>query len=526
VSGFEPSDLLAGPWLLVLLPLALRVLAVRGVEPERPRLAVDLSLALGVGLGAALLSTALLSKAITQYFPLSAADFDHYCQLVAQIAAGDPLPSSGVRLPPPAWLPAALVAPLGLIDALAVQSFLALSLTCAALYLWGLALHGRLAGVCAAVLVGAVGPVGFLARDVSFYPVVVASSTLLAASVAASFRFRGLWAPALAGLAAAAVLLADVRGVLFAGPLVALGLLVAVIRARHWKLGLVRIALLIAPVVASWFIARAVVPPQLTGLERQAVLYADQAVRDAGLSPDLLAREHAESESQQGFVWGLSSPARIPAVLDFSSRLLDVIPLEVSYSERNVQLRRRHLLPWLWPGLGALALSVLALVQRPWRLMALVTTAAPFGSMLWATGQVLPQERHLATGLVLLPLLMGLAVAALHQGGPPPPPPSGEAERPRFILRGVLLAAIVAGMLGHPHSWLEHEASWRHGIVQSEPRTLLQQIRDGQPQRRDRCTDTMSLHREQPWWPSRLYPRARRVLDGQDTISPRIYAEE
>jgi hypothetical protein len=525
VNGLEQVDWAAGPWLLLLLPLALRVLAVRGLEPEQPRVSVDLPLALGVGLGAALLSTALLSKAITQYYPLSAADFDHYCQLVAQIAAGDELPSSGVRLPPPAWLPAALVEPLGLIDALAVQSFLALTIIGAALYLWGLALHGRLAGVAAAVLAGAVGPVGFLARDVSFYPVVVASSVLLAASVAASFRFRGAWAPALAGLAAAAALLSDVRGVLFAGPLVALGLLVAVMRARHWKLGLVRIALLIAPVVASWFIARAVVPPQLTGLERQAVLYADQAVRDAGLSPAILAREHAESESQQGFVWGLSSPADIPAVLDFSSRLLDAIPLEVSYSQRNEQLRRRHLRPWLVPGLVALALATIGLVRRPWRLMALVTTAAPFGSMLWATGQVLPQERHLATGLALLPLLLGLSVAVLHQGRPPPVPGAEQAERPRFILRGVLVAGIVAAMLGHPRTWLGHEAPWRHGIVQSEPRTILQQIHLDRDRPRNRCTDTLSLHREQAWWPSRFYPRARLILDGEDSLSPRIYAD-
>jgi hypothetical protein len=509
----------AGPWLLLLIPLVLR--ALPWGRPGAPRALswrLDLPLGLGAGLGVALLSTALLSVHLTEYYPLSAADFDHYCELVARVAAGEALPSPGVRLPPPAWLPAALSGTLGLIDGLALQSFLALVATCGGLYLWGLAVHGRTAGLCAALLVGTVGPVGFLARDISFYPVVVGSSVLLAAAVAASLRFRALWPPLLAGLAAAVTLLADVRGVLFAAPLVGLGLAAALARGRGWRGRSLRVVLLLVPVVASWFVAAAVVPEQTIGLERQAVLYADQAVRDAGGSPHILARQQAETQRHPGFVWGVSAPADLPGTFLFSSRLLQGIPAEVRDSPQNVQHRQRHLMPWALPALLAFAVALSGLARRPWRLAALVLSAAPFASMLWATGQVLPQERHLATGLAVLPLLLGVGVAVLAEG--PPRRPSGDGGWPPWPWkRALLLVALLVAMLGAPPSWLDHQAGWRRGIVQSEPRTMLQRVHEGGAGA-ERCSQALGEHRDEPWWPSRLYPRARMVIDGTDPWAP------
>ena len=509
----------AGPWLLVLIPLALRALPWgRPGAPRPPSWRVDLPLALGAGFVVALLSTALLSVHLTEYYPVSAADFDHYCELVARVAAGDALPSPGVRLPPPAWLPAALGGSLGLIDGLAVQSFLALVAVCAGLYLWGLAVHGRAAGLCAALLAGTVGPVGFLARDLSFYPVVVGSSVLLAAGVAASLRFRALWPPALAGLAAMVALLADVRGVLFAAPLVALGLAAALIRGHGWRGRGLRAGLLLAPVVVSWFVAAAVVPPGTVGLERQAVLYADQAVRDAGGSARVLGRELAETQQATGFVWGVSAPTELPGTFLFSSRLLRQIPREVRNSHQNSRHRVRHLLPWALPALLAFSVALAGLARRPWRLAALVLTAAPFASMLWATGQVLPQERHLATGLAVLPLLLGLGVAVIAEGVPTASSSGGDSG-PWPWKRALLLTGLLAAMLGLPPSWLDHESGWRRGIVQSEPRTMLQRVHEGGVGK-DHCSQALGERRDQPWWPSRLYPRARRILDGTDPWAP------
>lgn len=508
----------AGPWLLLLIPLALR--ALPWVRPGAPRPAdwrVDLPLGLGAALTAATLSTALLSVHLTEYYPLSAADFDHYCELVARVAAGDALPSPGVRLPPPAWLPAALSGGLGLIDGLALQSFLALVATCGGLYLWGLAVHGRTAGLCAALLAGTVGPVGFLARDLSFYPVVVGSSVLLAAAVAASLRFRVAWPSSLAGLAAAVVLLADVRGVLFAVPLVSLGLVAALVRGRGWRGCGLRVGLLLLPVVASWFVAAAVVPEQTVGLERQAVLYADQGVRDAGGSPGLLASEQAETQRDTGFVWGVAPIRDLPGTFLFSSRLLGRIPPDLRDSPQNRQLRQRHLLPWALPALLAFAVALVGLARRPWRLAALVLCAAPFASMLWATGQVLPQERHLATGLAVLPLLLGVGVAVLAEGAPGAANPGGGGPWP--WRRALLLVGLLVAMLGLPPSWLDHQAGWRRGIVQSEPRTLLQRVFTEGPGP-DHCSQALGERREEPWWPSRLYPRARMVLDGTDPWAP------
>mgnify|MGYP007066194142 FL=1 len=468
----------------------------------------------------ALLCTALLSQALTEYFPLSAADFDHYCGLVGRVAEGNLQSEPGVRMPAPAWLPAAASHSLGLIDGLALQSFLALVATCAGLYLWGLTLRGRLAGTLAALLAGTIGPLAFLARDLSFYPVVVAGSVVLAAAVVASVRFRGVGPSALAGVAAAVLLLADVRGVLFAAPLVGVGLAFAVLRARRWPAALLRVGLLAAPVVASWFIAHAVVPAQLTGLEAQAVMYADQALRNAGESPDLLAREQAATRHSPGFVWGHASPTALPGAFLFLGRLTDRVPPAARDSQQNVELRARHLVPWAAPGLIALAICLVGLARKPWRLVALGLCAAPFLGMLWATGQVLPQERHLATGLAVLPVLLGVAAAVLAEATPPVD--AGSARPPGVLSwrQALLVGAIAAAMLGLPPSWLDYQAGWRKGIVQSEPRTLLQRVKDHRSIPSNPCTRALGQGVADPWWPSRLYPRARRVLDGSDTWAP------
>ena len=519
----DSSALWAQPWPLLVLPLALRLIPWRRSDPEgAPRWQLDLPVALVLAVGVALLSTAVLSVHLTEYFPLSAADFDHYCDLVARVAVGDTHDYVGQRLPPPAWLPAALSSWLGLIDGLALQSFLALTATCAGLYLWGLSLHGRTAGLCAALLAGTVGPVAFLARDVSFYPVVVAASVVSAAAVAACLRFRTAWPALLAGLAAAVALLSDVRGVLFAVPLVLVGMAASAVRGKGWQSASLRVGLLLAPVVASWFVARAVVPAQTVGLERQALLYADQAVRDAGGSSEILSPQFVQTQVHTGFVWGHTPLTKLPDTFLFSRGLLASIPPDVRDSPQNRSMRERHLQPWLVPGLVAGILALLGLARRRWRLMALLVSAAPFVSMLWATGQVLPQERHLATGLAVIPLLLGLGVAVLAEGSPSPSGSLAGGTRGGAFpwRRWVLFAALVSVMLGFPPSWLGFEAGWRKGIVQSEPRTILQHVSDGKTRGEGHCTQALEQHRHEHWWPSRLYPRAARVLDGSDAWAP------
>ena len=522
MTQIHSSGLWAAPWLLLVLPLLLRALPWgRGEAEWAPSWRIDLPLALVVSVAMAALCSAELSLPLTEYFPISSSDFDQYCELTARVAEGDMIDYRGVRMTAPAWLPAMASRHLGLIDGLALQSFLALVVVCGGLYLWGLALHSRLAGLCAALLVGSVGPMAFLARDLSFYPVVVAGSVALAAAVTASARFRGAWPALLVGLSACGLLLSDVRGVLFAAPLVGLGLLFALVRARTWKGALVRLGLVFFPVLLSWFVAGAVVPQGTTGLERQAVMYADQAVANAGGSPSLLAQQRNTTLHDSGFVWGHRSIAALPGTFLFLRQLTDRIPAEVRGSEQNQRLRARHLRPWAVPGVVALCLCLTGLGRRPWRLLSLVLSAAPFLAMLWATGQVLPQERHLATALAVLPLIMGVAVAVLAEGAPSLGP-RADAPARRWLpwRRALLLGAVLAGMMGWPPTWLGHWAGWRQGIVQSEPRTMLQQLSRGQSLGDSHCVRALERDMDQPWWPSRFYPRAHRVLDGSDPWAP------
>lgn len=519
MTQIHTSGLWAAPWLLLVLPLLLRALPWgRGALERPPAWRVDLPLGAAAAVVVALSSTMFLSHPLTEYFPLSAADFGQYCELVARVAVGDVEQHTGVRMPGPAVLPAALIPWVGLIDGLAIQSFLALVATCGGLYLWGLVLHGRLAGLCTVVLVGGILPLAFLSRDLSFYPVVVASSVVSAAGVASMVRFRGPSSAALTGLAVAVLLLTDVRGVLFAAPLLALSLLFSVVRARAWRFALVRLALVLAPVVASWFVARAVVPSGLTGLQMQAVMYADQAVHNAGEDSGILAPLKARAEREPGFVWGHRSPIELAATFGFLRELTARIPPAVRDSEQNRRMRADHLTPWVLPGMVSLVICVLGLWRQRWRLAALLLCIGPFLSMLWATGQVLPQERHLATGLAVLPLLMGIAVAVLagaHAGsGGGDSAPAPRSHPWRYVL---LVGAIAAALCGLPPTWLGHRAGWRRGIVQSEPRTVLQAVHDGGRDGGEHCSEALARGRADPHWPSRLYPRARRVLDGSDT---------
>ncbi len=498
----------AGPWLLLLLPLAGRLIPRGAQLGERAwSWRLDPALSLALGLGIALLSTAVLVRPSTWFFPLSAADFEHYCGLVARCAAGELDGYEGVRMVAPAWLPSSLMPWLTLLDAMAVQSVLALAACGSALYLWGLAVHGRTAGIAAAIAMGAVGPVAFLGRDLSFYPVMVGCSAVLAAGTAAMLRFRG-WAPALlAGVGGATLLLSDVRGMLFAAPLLALAFVACPLRARSAKQAALRLLVLATPLVASWVLAHATVPAATVGLERQAYMYAEQAVRDVGGAADWLGDEAPE----QGFLWGHDTPLAVPGALWRLQSLSRSVPAAVVEHWDGERIWTRQVWPWAVPACLAALICLAGLARRPGRLAALLLTLAPFAALLAAALRVLPQDRHLSLCYVGLPLLLGVAVAILAEGSPP----EVEAESPEQLpwRRLVLAAFLTSALVGVPPSWLAHRAAWRHEMVQAEPRTILGRVaREGAVESEPCSALLREQWREHPHWPSRLFPRAGRIV--------------
>ncbi len=469
---------------------------------------MDVPLALGMGIGVAMLSTAVLVLPSTSYFPLSAADFEHYCELVARCVVGATADYQGVRMVPPAWLPAWLMRWFTLIDAMAVQSFLALALCGASLYVWGLAIHGRMAGMASVLLLGAVGPVAFLGRDLSFYPVMIACSAVLAAGTAGLLRFRGVGPALMASFGGGAVLLADVRGVLFAAPLLLVAAGACALRSRGWRSALARLGLLCIPVLASWLLAHATVPAATVGLERQAYMYADQAVRDVGGEGDWLGDGGPDS----GFVWGHSTPLDVPGTLWRLQGLSRSVPSIVVDHPDSGRVWERQLLPWSAPAAISLLVCLVGLARRPWRLVALLVTLAPFAVLLASALRVLPQDRHLAISFMGLPLLLGVAVAVLAGSRSKVGEP-GQARG--FPFRSAIVcAALLAALVGLPPSWLAHRAAWRHEMVQSEPRSILGRVARQGPLGPDHCSHALNdQRRDHPHWPSWLFPRAGTIVE-------------
>jgi hypothetical protein len=502
----------SAPWLLLLLPLLVRWLPLRGEPQEqRWRWTIDLPLAAVLGLGLTLCFSAFMVHPLPDTFPVSASDFDHYCEMVARVADGSAHEYYSPRFPPPAWLPASVSPALGIIDGLALQSFLALSLTLASLYLWGLAVHGRAAGIMAAGLAAAVVPLVFLVRDLTFYSVLVAGVAAMGASLALAVRLRGVGACLALGLACGATLLADVRAPIYVGPVVVLGALVALLRGRGWGGRGLRLLVLVAPLLLSWFVAHRVVSPDTTGLEQQAVMYLEHAVREAGGRPDW--RQMAMDEILDGpsFLWGQSSPTALPEAALRLQRLSASLPAALSRAPNAQVLRSEYVVPWGLPALVALLVVVALERRRPWRLVALAGGTLPCLLMLYSVFSALPQERHLASALLPVPLLFGVFLARATQRGKAGGFGGGPGRWPWRSMLLLLLLALV--LLGVPGSWLSPTVRWRRNVVQTEPRATLQAILDGTPRRSDHCTWALTRDAQQPGWPSRFYPAARVILD-------------
>ena len=203
---------------------------------------LDWALALLLGLFIAPLAVAWLAPfTAPSTRALGSPDFGEYCWHVG-LYVFDAIHEWGVNRSKLAGLPAGLLAPtLGVLDSLLVSAIASHAVIIASVYIWARALHGRSAGVAAALLLGAVGPLSVIGRMVTFYPEVTAGLALASAGAACALRWRTPFTIALASLGAGIALLIDVRGLLWALPAVGLALLAVLIGPRgrwwgiHWR---------------------------------------------------------------------------------------------------------------------------------------------------------------------------------------------------------------------------------------------------------------------------------------------------
>ena len=465
--------------LLIVLPLLLRLIPWRRPDSggaawpngERWRTLPELGLGLLCGLLFLALSTLWMADFHVTNYPVLTSDFSEYCASVAAARDGDWMAYSNNRSRL-AGLPSGVLArSLGIVDGLAYSAAISAALVGAGLYFWGRALHSRLAGVAVVLLALTIGPVTLIPRTLSYYPVITAAFLWSVVGPAVALRFRTLPAVALAGLTTGLVLLVDVRGLIWALPALGLSLLAAVApRAwRSWK-GWAWVPLRIGAVLGLLFYSNiwgsVAFAPGAVSLEAQ--LWGFQMDRVHNLSLD-----YQPEKLLTHYKWGHSDPWKIPETLRGTAKLASELPEVARQTPITVSSREAHVEPWRAPIVGALMIAAVALVRRPWCLIAL-SGLLPMAVTLKNASDYLVYPRYLQAPMLMFALLMGVAFVALAFDPVPKrsPEPSEPTERSgvgRYQWRiwarpaaAVLMALLLA--LGAIPSFLSPLASWRSAV--------------------------------------------------------------
>ncbi|MEY3209950.1 MAG: hypothetical protein RIT28_431, partial [Pseudomonadota bacterium] len=251
--------------------LALRALPTARGEEDAWRWRLDGPLLLGAGLVSGALQSTWLAGFASAGGQLATSDFGDWCAAVATVAEGDAARYPAHR----ARLTAELLAPLarrvGVADAILWGATISGGALASALYLWGRALHGRVAGLAASAFVGAVPPVLLLSRTASFYPEATALFAWGMALATAAARWPKARTLLGAGIGLGLCLLVELRGLIWALPglgVAGLGLLLGPWRPA-WSAPLRLVALLI-PLALAWSLGPWAYHERTGSLEEQA----------------------------------------------------------------------------------------------------------------------------------------------------------------------------------------------------------------------------------------------------------------
>ena len=150
--------------------------------------------------------------------PWNTADLSDYCNAILHLNGDPDVPWSIKRSKITGWLAAPLAQANGIMTALRASSIAAAILVGCGLYAWGRAAAGRTAGLLAVLAGLALAPLVLLSRILTFYPMVAAFLVVGAALAAAGIVSKNPKRLALTGLGMGLALLADVRGLVWAGP--------------------------------------------------------------------------------------------------------------------------------------------------------------------------------------------------------------------------------------------------------------------------------------------------------------------
>lgn len=403
-------------WIPVLTPLmllvpavVLRLLPQRRTEDPRWLWGWDLLLLVLAAVGGGSLFAFWLHRAYMPAGSIAAADFGEYCDSLAALAPGTEARFSHLRSRVAAALPLLLLRREGVLDAFFLAGVVSLGVTVGGVFLWARALHGRLAGVTAALLTGTVAPMVLMSRHVSFYPEAMATFTLGAGLAALALRYPHPLTVLLSGMGAGLCLLVDLRGLVWALPFLGVTCL-ACLRLRRWRrlLGAILVGL---PLVGAWELGPVAYSSETLCLEDQ--VNARKRFLERGFTDPVLY----EVPNIEGcYVWGRSPVTDIPATLGHLWRERRIRPDDASLEPLIGPGRDREVTPWAAPVAVGLALALLGLRRRPWLLLGFAGTAMPFVATLGAAVTIqMSMARFLASSLPFVPVVLGIGWASTVQ---------------------------------------------------------------------------------------------------------------
>lgn len=444
---------------------------------------VDLPLLLLVAVGVGLLDALWLVRFHLVGWPLTASDFSQYCDAVIALTVGEVEQVPAQRSVVAGFLPALLAHKLGVLGALATAAVMSTCILVGAIYLWTRTLAGREAGVMAALLTGAVGPLLLLTRTTTFYPEATAGMVLASSLSVAFLRWRNTTLALLSGLSLGLALCLDVRGILYVLPAMLVSCWAAVFSPGGvlWR-GL-RVLLLGGPIYLSWWIAHSFVNIETPGLLYQTAFFLRDAQRMAG---------HAQWVQIWGhdFLWGRSLLSEVPAGFIAIQRVMGEVAQQLAASPSVAIVRDRHVEPWLQPMLVAMVGLIWVLRRQPLWLLATLGLLGPYLSALGMATQILPHPRYLGMTMAPLPVVLGLGCVGVYhlawtmlswltQRVRVPAEGEGAGQTSPWqggwqgaCLRLALVLVLVLGVLPSP---LSPTASWRLRLTADEyPRVLMQ----------------------------------------------------
>jgi len=281
------------------------------------------------------------------------------------------------------------------------------------------------------------------------------------------------------GIACAAVLCIDARGLVWAAPWGVAGVLLAMRPSN----GPQQLLLLFLPLIVSIPLARWAYPEDAMSLEAQ------MDARPLFYKADSSISKYAPPYDSGGdFVWGYSTPLDWPATAKFiwqQSQLEPPADFPPADSRFTVDNRVKPLIPF-WISTGVLALFLLR--KKPRKLFAAAVSIAPFALAFRA--QLDLAEIFLRFQAQLLPglcVLAGICVGGLAELIPLPQKLS-RLKTPSILLALILL---VSGVISTP---LSRHANWRRPwvsidhLVRFHPDTPAIDLNAAEA----RCTQTMA----------------------------------